>query len=426
MPPERLNFTFQKGVLHLTTPQGEMKLQWQPAPKAERRLLHGRWEPFVPEFRILAPAPAEPPGDEVLRIKHEAFNAFRAGLPPDLAASVEPFRSHQWPLLVMAQESSSGTDLLRSNPLLAYALANNAFLQKHVTAAAPFQALRYSHRKQREILGWLGFPATDAMARIFGKIPQQIIHPAVFRKLREAARNPEALKIFSHLATLNTGVIYLVSYPEMALLASPRLIREVAGSPEEDSAAPTADALQEIFIISKAMGSQANLRPFTSCRKVFESHERILQEYRRIERERAEQEAIIAEAREREARQLRTADAQLRRKRTPKAIAFPPFPSPPIPGTDTIIPLTSLDDLRQESSIQRNCVGTSINYAERVLHRTHFIYRVLEPEHHTLCIGRRGHNIWVIEEMKRHGNAPALDSARKHVQAWLNAHQVSL
>jgi hypothetical protein len=430
MSPDRLNFTFQKGVLHLTTPQGEMKLQWQPDPKAEKRLLHGRWEPFIPEFRILAPENPVTHSDDsrnnVLRTKQEAFSAFRASLPPDLVTAVEPFGSHQWSLLVLTHDSSSGPDLLHSNPVLAYALANNGFLQKHPTAASPFQAVRYSHRKQREILGWLGFPATDAMVRIFTKIPSSIIHPAVFRKLREAARNPDAMKIFSHLSVLNTGVIYLVSYPEMALLTSPRLIQEVAGAPEEGNSAPTADALQEIIILTKAMGRPANFSPFTSCRKVYEVHEQIILEHRRFEEGRAEREALAAEARRLEERQIRTAATQLRRKTAPKEIAYPPFPPPPIPGTDTIIPLTSFEELRKESSMQRNCVGMSINYAERVRKGRVYIYRVLAPQHHTLSIGNRGHNIWVIEELKRCGNAPSLDSARKHIQAWLNAHQVSL
>ena len=427
MTTTKLGFTFSGGILHLTTPQGEMKLQWRPEPKAEKRLLHGRWEPFIPEFRILAPPQTDADNlSELLRTKQEAFLTFRASIPPELANQVEAFSSHQWPLLVMAQASTAGMDLLHSNPVLAYLLANNGYLQTRPSLANSFQAVRYSHRKQREILGWLGFPESDAMVRIFHKIAARNIHPAVFRKLREAARKPDALKIFSHLPALNTGVIYLVSYPEMAVLASPRLIQEVAGSPEEGDSAPTADALQEIILLSKAMGHRTDLRPFTSCRKVFETHERVIQEHRRFEETRAEREAAAAEARRREERQIRTAANQLRRKAPPKDITYPAFPPPPIHGTDTIIPLTSLEALRQESSLQHNCVGRSVSYAERVRQRKLYIYRVLAPQHHTLSISHRGANIWMIEEFKRSGNAPALESARRMVQAWLNAHQVSL
>ncbi len=203
MPSRNLSFTFHEGVLHLTTPQGEMRLRWNPEPLAEKRLLRSRWDEFVPEFRILAPDTPNSAGtdspSELLRTKQEAFRAFRSCLPADHTDVVESFGSHQWPLLVLARNSTSGTDLLHSNPILAYALANNAFIQKRASPSAPSLAIRHSHSKHREILGWLDFPATDAMARIFNKIPPAMAHPALLRKLRQAAKSPEALKIFSHL-----------------------------------------------------------------------------------------------------------------------------------------------------------------------------------------------------------------------------------
>jgi hypothetical protein len=394
-------------------------------------LLHGHWEPFVPEFRIISADTPTPVGDaeqnEQLRIKQDAFGAFRAILPKDLVDAVERFRSHQWALLVLACHSKSGSDLLRSNPVLAYALANNALMKTRPPAAAAFQAIRYSHRKQREILGWLGFPASEAMARVFHKIPPDIVHPGLLRRLRQAVAIPNAMSGFSHLPTLNTGVIYLACYPEMTALLTPKLIGEVAVSGEEQDAAPTADALQEIVLLAREMAALATLRPFTSCHKVWETHERIIVEHRRFREQQAERAAEVArqavEAHRHAARQARAQAAALRKQ---EVAAMAPFPPPPIPGTQTIIPLTSFGALESESKLQRNCVGNTRSYATRVLCGTHYIYRVFAPAHHTLCIGRRGHRIWVVEELKGFRNAPAQACARKMVQSWLRAYQVSL
>ena len=426
-----LSFTFSDGVLHLTTPQGEMRLQWATEPLAEQRLPHGRWEAFVPEFRILAattPTPAASDGQsELLRLKLEAFGAFRGSLPTNLAGAVERFKSHQWALLVLAHEAQSGSDLLRSNPVLAYALANNAFLQNRPMATAAFQAVRYSHRKQREILKWLGFPATDAMARLLQKVPPEITHPGLLRKLRQAVAQPDGIKGFSHLPALNAGVIYLACYPDMSALTTPKLIQEVAGTEDEQDAAPTADALQEIVILAKEMNTLATIRPFSTCRKVYEAHERMIVEHRTFIDHQAERAAEAArQALEAHRRAVRHARAEAAAVRAREEVALGPFPKPPIAGTDMIIPLTSFAELKQESKLQGNCVGRTASYAARVVEGSHYIYRVLAPTHHTLCIGRRGHSIWVIEEFKGPRNACAQATARKMVQAWLNAHQVSL
>lgn len=418
-----MEFSFQDGVLHLRTPQGELQLQWDPSPVARERLARGRWEPFIPEFRILSPqtraVPAATPSEiapsELARTKQSAFQAFRSALPAAVADAVEPFTSHQWVLLTLAHDSPAGADLLHANPVLAYALANNAFLQQRPSAANRHQAARYSHHRQREIAGWLGFPETEAMVRIFHKISPGLIHPAVFRKLREAARNAEALKVFSHLPRLNTGVIYLISYRELALLASPRLIQEVAGSDEEAHSAPTADTLLELFTLSKAMGRHRELRPFTSRRRIQEAHERVIREHR-------EREAAAAANEERN-RALLRAPAHAKRGASKDV----PFPPPPIPGTETIIPLTSFRMLQEESRLRRNCVGISCTYADQVVLGRYYLYRVLAGgSGYTLGLCRRAEGIWSIAEFKGYGNTRVPEEVRSAVSAWLYEHQASV
>jgi len=107
-------FAFEKGVLQISTPGTDMRIRWQPTPLAEHRLPHGKWTPFRPEFRILAPespTPALPdsPGDRQAAIaKQEAFRAFRSEIPPTINEVTESFGSCQWPLMLLAGECQAG------------------------------------------------------------------------------------------------------------------------------------------------------------------------------------------------------------------------------------------------------------------------------------------------------------------------------
>jgi hypothetical protein len=477
---------FREATLFLSAPGiGELRLQWIPAPVAERRLALGKWMPYQPEFRLLAPETPLPPdlpdsSKKQLQAKYEAFRAFRAILDEDQVKAVEPFTSHQWPLMTLLNRSDAARDMVKANPVLTYALANNEQLRPSAgPEVAATQATRYSRRKQREILGWLGFPDTEAMARLFKKVPVAMVYPGLFRILRQCCCFPEILKIFGHLPKLNTGVIFLASHPDMAPLLTSKLIREVAESPNEEMAAPTADLLNEIIMVAQKLGIQKSLRPFGSRRAVEDWHGRMVQaqqefnerisrqdqiervwnrlnesgmaqqearQMRRLAQEYNELEVIRAD---RPHRLLRLPEAtpgpddQVRQKeidrprivRPPVVIPVPAdllrlkalvFPPPPIPGTPSIVPLGSFIDFEDEATAQVNCVGQSGAYADRVMMGELYVYRVLAPHRHTLSIVKRGSNCWQVGELRRAGNKVATQDTWIAVQSWLDANQISL
>lgn len=63
------------------------------------------------------------------------------------------------------------------------------------------------------------------------------------------------------------------------------------------------------------------------------------------------------------------------------------FPEPPLPGTDSIVPITTLTDLFEEGESMHHCVAT---YAEKVFKNNIYIYKVLTPERATLTVGNLG------------------------------------
>jgi hypothetical protein len=453
MSVSNASFAFRDGGLYLINAGSEIRLQWTPKPIAEMRLPRGQWQPYRPEFRIIAPItpiPSELEGEEKTRLfaKYEAFHAFRRELPDAIIEAVEPFACHQWLLMTFLRDSTSGLDLVRSNPVLAYALANNDQIRATSTHATPLNALRYGSRKQRDILGWLDFPNTEAMARILKKIPLSIVYPGLIRKVRQCCKSPEILKCFGHLPSLNTGVIFLASQAEMATLVTPKLLQEVADAPDEALAAPTADLLAEVISLASEMHMLDALHPVSSFRKMQELRDNLARKYLAfMERKRQQQEARAARAlltaqEDRAARAERaTAVVMDAPPVRPPRVRRPlvtqpaepvqpsyedPFPAPPIPGTDKIIPLTTFTELKHESSVQRNCVGLTSDYARRVRAGTLYVYKVLAEERHTLSMVKYGNNCWSIGELKRYCNAMGTKEAYNLVVSWRDARQVSL
>ena len=248
------------------------------------------------------------------------------------------------------------------------------------------------------------------------------------RKLRQSVKDPEIAKIFGHLPVINAGAIFLTYHPAMAALVTPKLLQEVARCPDEVTAAPTADMLNEIVCALETIRRRDRPTPFHSRRKVEEWHRRIphlkeefnkwcdsVAEGRRLTEARKEQEQIERM----EAYKIRWA-AEIKRLRK---LVFPP---PPIPGTSTIVPLRSFAELEKESEAMGNCVGRSGHYADKVMQREVYIYKVLAPARRTLSIARMGNSCWTIKELASPKREDGEVSTAPTVQRWLESNQISL
>jgi hypothetical protein len=384
--------------------------------------------------------------------KYAAFETFRSSIDPTIASAVEPFQSHQWPLLALLGESEAARDLIVSNPVLAYSLANNEHFRATPVHAAALQAVRYSHRKQRDILAWLGFPGTEAMVRLMRKVAPAIVYPGLVRRLHQAVLSPDMMKLLSHLSRVNTGVIYLASLPAATSLVTPRLLAEVGSDPEEDLSAQAGDVLADVMRMATELCQTRTLRPFTTCRKICDCHERLtrqIDELRVIKERQATLRVamakvanantctLIAQSRMEELkiefdrldrqRPDRPARPTAAGRRTPTIPLIPAvFPPPPIPGSAEIVPVTTLEELVAEGQSQANCLARNTGYVNGVADGSLYVYRVLRPQRHTLSIRRCGQDCWQISDLKRKGNGEPTPEARQTVQQWLDSSQMSL
>lgn len=96
-----------------------------------------------------------------------------------------------------------------------------------------------------------------------------------------------------------------------------------------------------------------------------------------------------------------------------------PFPPPPYLGTDTILPITSVQGLKEEGQVLGHCVGT---YDISVLAGMAYIYKVLHLQRATLSLVRSGMG-WVLEQIRRHKNASVSTATMDSVREWLSSVQ---
>ena len=399
---------FEDGWLTLDGESRAMRVRWQPDPVAELWLAGSvDWEPVRPDFRLVGPdLPA-------------AFTKFRTQVPEPVARVAEPFDNHQWGLMLLAASGPAGLDLAMANPVLAYMLGNNEVIRRVAPPVPALAAVRHARRKQREIAGWLGFPSSEAVVRLLKRIPPDLVTPSLLRRLQTGTHSPEVLKVLSHLPALNTGVIYLVGHWGFRGVVEPRLLHEVAESPDEARLAVTAEQLGTILQLQEELHPDRPVVPLLSRARVNQVHDELMREHEvHVERERqrmAQMPVAVPVPQPDHYVRRRAATVMYRGQRV--------FPPPPLEGTEQIIPLMCWADIREEGSQQGNCVYSG-GYGKRVLGGKFYLYRVLVDGRHTLSLSLRANNRWVICEFKGPGNRAASSAARATVHAWLMERQM--
>jgi len=403
-------YYFKKGALRICDERGETYIKGWPDPKARIRLWHNKWKPHSPEFRLVSrprkrnrqnrderqlalPIAIDARPQEVnTPNKDAAFLSFRASLPDELVRDIEIFRSHQWGLIVMAHhEGPAVFDLLESNPVLAYALANNSKFQTLLTTPEyRHRASKLLGRKQRSIAKSLGFPDRKATAVLLRKILPESVNPQALDTLREAlTERPATAQAFSHIERVNAGVLGVATNSALDPMCTPALLRDIAASSRERYFPFAMYTLEEVAYMCRVGRPKRTPPQFSSLRKLHAFHEELSNDFEKV------------------------GGHKLRYCRMPK---------PPIPGTDTITPVTTLAQLKKEGKEQSHCVAA---YSKRIAAGKTYIYRVLEPERATLAIVRDAGGAWHRGELRLCGNGTVSSTTERIVDEWLERNSLS-
>lgn len=395
-------FRFKDNKLYAFSEGSVMILEAWPTLKAIRKEGDDEWEEFDPRFRVVKPyrpqkvkkqpqlelafdrIPVKPTLSDQRR---RAFDGFRFSMPKPAAAAVEKFQNRQWGILRLVRLTEGAIELARLNPALAFALGNfKPFREKFTTMEG---AAAISKRRQRDIAEALGFPGTEAAAKILAKISAESVAVDILLLLREALRRDVTLKPLSHMKKLNAGVLALATNPLLLESSTPALLAEVAESATEKYQARAAEMLSDTLEMLAAVDPSAGSPKIQSLARLHAMHTEVSMKFLTLR---------------------------------PGGSVGTKLPSPPLRGTRDIAPILTAAALVEEGNTQNNCVAA---YAERVRRRTTFIYRVLRPERATLSIVKGEDGDWRIDELECRGNTRVSTITRLAVESWLDQYALS-
>ena len=335
--------------------------------------------------------------------------------------------------------------------------------------------------RQRKIVEWLGFPATEAIVSCLRKIPPESISAWEARLLRQAiAEKPGVLKALAHLPVINRSVLQMTCMWRLSEIVTPGLLLEVSAVDEEKAYPHIADRLLDaVQLFAEVRHDQAPPR-IASLRRIEEFHAEMVQEYQRqnearqaqaerekaareqaqiarvqherARRERARQQrerreqarreddareqaarerALLEEAAREEARRERlsqeiarrqAAERARRTRQKPTTRNADGFPPPPVPGTAEIIPITTVHDLLVEAALMDNCLQS---YLSRVRDGNCYIYRLLSPERGVFSLVRTSGG-WRLGEIEQSENRPVKPATVTFVRHWLDRRSLSI
>jgi len=309
---------------------------------------------------------------------------FMAPVPLEMCTALGKFWERQWHMMALLARCPGALDLVHSTPALTFALASNwVFAQNMVKQ--PLRAARSLLRKRQvDICDWLAFPARPSTIKILRKLTPGAISIEPLLYLRDGLWNEDALRLFQHCPTISQRIIFLVTHPVCRKHFSLRFLIEVA-------AVEARDDFQWPELIDLHYSAH-NADLFRDCpNRVFDSIGAFNEHL----------------------------DTLHLRDRPSRWVCLPEMvlPRPPLPGTDTIIPLLTGRDLLNEGTAMHNCVASLYR---SVINGTSAFYRMTAPERATLSLERED-GVWRLGQLAGPKNSSVSQQAYAAVYSWLGS-----
>jgi hypothetical protein len=93
-------------------------------------------------------------------------------------------------------------------------------------------------RRQREIVGSFGFPATESAVQILAKMPKDSCRIEMLRALRTLLSDPASRRVLQSLPHVNLAVVSVLSSPWLRRIVGRRLLYTIASRIGDDACAP--------------------------------------------------------------------------------------------------------------------------------------------------------------------------------------------
>ncbi|HMP73260.1 MAG TPA: PcfJ domain-containing protein [Kiritimatiellia bacterium] len=283
-----------------------------------------------------------------------AYWAFFDTIPGEIKDRLLRFEKRRWHVLNLLARCRGADDLIDANPALGFALASNWVFHQPAVKQPMRAARSLIRKKQRHILGWLGFPATESARRVLMKVVPSAVSVESLLYLRDALKNPVQAKRLAHVPRLNKGALRLACTGWMTDRLTPSLLEEVARDEDNDHEAHTYGLLRDALRMDRRMGGGGCPERFTCLNRLKDVHDVLSRELENL----MAKDWLNGEV---------------------------GFPDPPYAGTPWIQPISTPLALFDEGRIMHHCVAS---YGDNVVGGGVYIYRVLEPVRATLAIYR--------------------------------------
>lgn len=224
-PPERntLSFDAEQGKIYRFQPNRiEVLRLGKPYPAAYLKTARGKvWQNQLPKARFpflfsrvyhLEPEGASEALKKFLAYTQSLYESVAAYVGPERVDLLEQYHERHWFLYcLLANGGDRAQDLMRGNPSLAYLLSAHAVFH-------PLAGKRYWRsvrsllgKKRREILGYFGFPGSEAAVKLFARISPDACKNDLFFILRKQLReSPELLRQLSFFPRHNATSLRMI------------------------------------------------------------------------------------------------------------------------------------------------------------------------------------------------------------------------
>jgi hypothetical protein len=375
----RPSLVFQNGRLLEFERDFVTVMQPWPDPLAWRRTLKGLFKPMRPKITLLPFDEDDTPAEDLTEEpEYVARQEFMAPVPLAEKRAISKFPARQWHMMDLLACCPGSLDLVQSTPALAYALASNWVFRNETHNQPPQSSCRLVLLPQREIAGWLGFPARQSTVRVLRKLVTCDISIEGLLQLRDGLWDEDSAMLLRHCSSITREVMAFATVPERRRHFSPRFLAELPTYGLNF----TSDSLQRL-LSPQILGNLDPSMRFDSMEQVKE----FVAEYETIQRE--------AVGREQ---------------------SFCQFSPPPIPGIAEINPLINSRELADEGRIMRHCVA---GYEGLAACGHSYFYRVTAPERATLALIREGGK-WRLDQIHGPRNAKVGPETKSFVQSWFS------
>jgi hypothetical protein len=323
-------------------------------------------------------------GDENGVKRAQMCRAFVNSIPVDVLKVIKPFPDFHRGLLYYTSHCPGFQNLAMYNPGLAYCLAMHRAFHKPIPVNNLRSVRLIVRKKQPDIAGWLGFPATEFSASVLRNMKMKAISKDTLKDIRNFLRVAEARKLLGYLPIYGRWMVRIIKDKAMRKMATTALLQDLI---ECDEGIMGYIKLKEILELLNVLGRPA--------RYSFKSYKKVEEKMFRLHQELGEK--------------VKAGKIKLN------------FPRPPYPGDANIIPLDSPGKLVQESVEQSNRLKDEILY---VLKGWHYFYKVTQPERATLELRRnvrydeKGQPPWIIEKVEAAGNEKVRKETEEYVKSW--------